>query len=204
MKRLLALAWVALALLIAGCGRTLAPIPPASTPSPIVLATAPPDAWTVLQQVPLQIPTLAQGEACPVVPGSQVTPDLGDALGGGPAYLVGFGKQGVINLIQANQQNGEYALLVLLTVPPGYADILLVRGRQMDGSGSLTFSMAPGSEPLGQWQLSPDTAGATGVTAGNWLTWSAYLVIGGSGCYGLQVDGTGFSEMLVFQAIKVA
>ena len=201
MKRLLALAWVALALLVAGCGRSLAPVPPLRTPSPIVVATALPDGWAALQQVPLQIPTLTPGEVCPVVPGIQVNPNMGDALGAGPLFLVGLGAQGALDLSQASQQNGEYSMLILLTAPPGYTTNMLVRGRQMDGPNAvLFFSRSVGSEPLDQLQLTPDAAG----TSADWLTWSAYLVVSGPGCYGLQIDSAGFSEVIVFRAVKAA
>ncbi|HEU5199509.1 MAG TPA: hypothetical protein VFU32_07725 [Ktedonobacterales bacterium] len=202
MRHRLALAGVALALLLAGCGSGLAPIPPRSTPSPIVLTTALPDAWTALQQVPLHIPTLSPGEPCPVAPVGQVNPNLGDALGTGPAFLVGFGKAGALDLSQASQQNGAYSVLTLLTAPPAYTTDMLVRGRQMDGAAAVLFSEETGSGLLTQLQLSPDTAGTTGGASGGWLTWSAFLVVSGAGCYGLQIDGAGFSEVIVFQITK--
>jgi hypothetical protein len=204
MKRWLAMVCMALALLCAGCGQTLAPIPPVNTPSPITLATALPDGWAALQQVPLQIPTLGVGEPCPVVAGSQVNPTLGAALGSGPLYLVGLGKLGQLDLSQANRQNSDFSMPILLTTPPAYTTDMLVRGQPMDGPNALLFSLSSGSEVLGELQLSPDTAGTAAGADGDWLIWSAYLVVSGPGCYGLQIDGAGFSEVLVFQAVEAA
>jgi hypothetical protein len=202
MKCRLALACVVLVLLMAGCSSSLAPIPPRSTPSPIVLTTAQPDDWTALQQVPLQIPMLAPGEPCPVAPGVQVNPELGDALGTGPVFLVGLGKEGTLDLSQLIQQNGEYSMPILLTAPPAYTTDMLVRGRQMDGAAGVLFSKEPDSGLLAQLQLSPDTAGTTGDTSGGWLAWGIFLVVSGAGCYGLQIDGAGFIEVIVFQVIQ--
>ena len=202
MKRWLAMVCVGLALVSAGCGRSLAPIPPVNTPSPIALATALADEWAILRQAPLQIPTLGAGEPCPVVPGRQVNPSLGEALGAGPLYLVGLGPQGQLDLSQANQQNGQFSMPVLLTTPPAYVADMLVRGQPIDGPNAILFSLSPGSQLLGELQLSPDTAGTAAGADGDWLIWSAYLVVSGPGCYGLQIDGAGFSEVLVFQAVK--
>lgn len=204
MKRLpgccLALACVALVLLVAGCARTLAPIPPGATPSPIVLTTAPPDTWSALQQVPLHIPTLAPGEPCPVAPVGQVNPNLGDALGMGPVFLVGLGKQGVVDLSgSAGMQNGLYNILALIAAPPAYAADMLARGRQMDGPSSLLFSADNGSSIFDQWKLSPANAGQS---SDGWLIWNTSLEVGVPGCYGLQIDSAGFSEVIVFQVIQ--
>ena len=202
MRRWLAMVCMMLALLVAGCGQTFAPIPPVNTPSPIALATALADGWAALQQVPLQIPTLGAGEPCPVVPGSQVNPTLGAALGTGPLYLIGLGSQGQLDLSQANQQSGDYSMPVLLTTPPAYTTDMLVRGQPMDGPNAILFSFSPDAQVLGELQLSPDTAGTAAGADGDWLIWSAYLVVSGPGCYGLQIDGAGFSEVLVFQVVK--
>lgn len=72
----------------------------------------------------------------------------------------------------------------------------------MDGTAGLFFSEETGSGLLTQLQLSPDTAGTTGGASGGWLTWSAFLVVNGPGCYGLQIDGADFSEVIVFQVIQ--
>jgi hypothetical protein len=204
MKRLLtcgqALAYVALALALAGCASGLAPIPPGTTPSPIVLTTALPDTWSALQHVPLHIPTLAPGEQCPVVPVGQVNPSLGDALGTGPAFLVGFGKQGTLDLSgSAGFQNGLYNILALIVAPPAYAADMLARGRQMDGPNGLLFSADGGSSLFAQWKLSPANAGQSN---GGWLSWSTYIEVSGPGCYGLQIDSAGFSEVIVFQVVQ--
>lgn len=197
MKRLLAC--VVVALLMAGCGSGLAPIPPRNTPSPIVLTTALPDAWTALQQVPLHIPTLSQGEPCPVVPGNQFS-YFGYALGKGPLYLVGPGQQGIVALSgSAVFQNGLYNIQVLMIAPPAYAADILARGRQIDGSNSLLFSADGGFSLFDQWKLSPDNADQAN---GGWWAWSTFLDVSGPGCYGLQIDGAGFSEVIVFQIIQ--
>ncbi len=194
------LACVALALLLAGCASGLAPIPPRSTPSPIVLTTALPDVWGILGQTPLHIPTLAPGDPCPVAPDTQVDPSFGDAVGSGPLYLVGLGQQGTVDLNQAaDYRNGLYTVLLLAIAPPAYAVDMLMRGRQVDGSNSVLFTLSPGSDLLGQWQLSPDAAGQSET---GWLAWNGYIEVPGPGCYGLQIDGAGFSEVVIFRIIQ--
>ena len=197
MKRLLAC--VVLALLLAGCGSAFAPIPPRSTPSPIVLATALTDTWTALQQVPLQISTLGPGESCPVVPGNPVPSSFGQTVGNGPLYLVGFGQQGIAQMSEAaSYQNGLYAVPMMLVAPPAYAADMLARGRQMDGPTDVRFSQDAGADPLDYWQLFPGSAQDSNT---GWLAWDTYLEVSGPGCYGLQIDGAGFSEVIVFQII---
>jgi hypothetical protein len=79
---------------------------------------------------------------------------------------------------QTEWHSGEYAVIL---VSPEYAGPVVVRGHQLDG---------PNGTPLGDIS---DTAGSPG----QWRSWSG-MVSSPPGCYGLQADGAGFSEIIVF------
>ncbi len=198
MKWLLALMSLLALVGLAGCESALAPGPASQTPSPILLgATRTPSVWIVLEQRPMYVPVIATGASCPLVPGRQINPSLGAALGEGPIYLVGLGDHGTVKVPVGRRDGGDYALLALLTAPPGFQGQALVRGRQLNGSMDVRFSGGDDPAPPALWQIAPESASM----AGGWLTWNVYLHVHGPGCYGLQIDGPTFSEVIVFQVV---
>jgi hypothetical protein len=199
MKRLLVLTSLLVAIGLAGCQSNLAPGPPLQTPSPLLLgATLTPDTWTILKRRPLYLPVMAQDASCPLAAGRQVNPSLGAALGEGPLYLVGLGEQGTVKVPVGRRDGEDYVLLALLTAAPGFQNRALLRGRQLNGSMDVRFSASDDPAPPTFWQITPESAGM----AGGWLTWNIYLRVHGPGCYGVQIDGPDFSEMIVFQVVN--
>jgi hypothetical protein len=74
---------------------------------------------------------------------------------------------------------------VRLIVDPAYSDIVLIRGKQLDG---------PQGMPL-------DHAFDIQIAAGrspNGRTWDGRILVSSPGCFGLQVDGVTFEEGIVF------
>ncbi len=71
---------------------------------------------------------------------------------------------------------------------------LLLRGRRLDGQGDLGFS-GTGHRPFAALQLWPKFGGALGKF--KWKGLAAWAV--DAGCYGLQIDGRTFSEVIVFR-----
>lgn len=69
-----------------------------------------------------------------------------------------------------------------------YGGPVLVRGRQLDGSGAVGFG--EGHVPYDQLQL----------PAGGIRQWPSFTRIQASGCYAYQIDGTNFSTVIVFRA----
>jgi hypothetical protein len=87
---------------------------------------------------------------------------------------------------------------VTWTVPGAYTGPLLIRGAKLSGSGALGFGT--GAVPYDELQLLDAGQGATRV-AGGGRAWITYSRIRSGGCYLYQVDGTGFSEVVVFRAV---
>jgi hypothetical protein len=71
----------------------------------------------------------------------------------------------------------------------------LIRGRQLDGPNGLGFGDR--KWPYVEMQLPP---GQGDPQSGGWRFWGGYARFRAPGCYGAQVDGTDFSEVIVFNA----
>jgi len=101
----------------------------------------------------------------------------------------------------ANSQFGvsEWGMMkILWVVRTSYAGPVLIRGHQIDGPNEVRFegNLVPAT------YLLLDTSG--GVPDPEFHEWPSYTRLRASGCYGWQVDGTSFSEVIVFQARAVA
>lgn len=100
-----------------------------------------------------------------------------------PGY--GFGPGPVFLSGQSAWYSGEYGIIY---VSPDYSGPVLVRGHQLDGPNGMPFRAQQGDGDISV------AAGATG----QWRSWGD-MVSGPPGCYGLQADGDGFSEVIVFR-----
>jgi hypothetical protein len=126
-------------------------------------------------------------------------------VGAGPVYLSG--------------QSSWYAggQTAVLMVDPKYSGQLLVRASQVGGDGTLGIALV--DENLDPTALAGLTAkerqhGVTVVSAVQategdlelqagpssplWRAWFGQLSTGGAGCFAIQADGTGFTEVMVF------
>ncbi len=74
----------------------------------------------------------------------------------------------------------------------GYRGPILIRGRQVGGPGAVGFG--EGHTPYAELQL---LGNAMGAPAGQW---PSFTRVQAAGCYAYQVDGTSFSEVIVFRA----
>jgi hypothetical protein len=128
---------------------------------------------------PLKLPNLQPGSTCPVSAQQDFATQPGNKL---PGY--GFGPGPVFLSGQTQWFSGVYALIL---VSPAYSGRVVVRGHQLDGTNGMPFQ---GQQGDGNLTIAP---GSTG----QWRQ-SAAVVSGGPGCYGLQVDGDNFSEIIVF------
>lgn len=84
---------------------------------------------------------------------------------------------------------------VLWFARPSYQGPILIRGRQIDGSGVVTFGT--GSDTLRLASAGTDTSSSAG-----WRSWPSYTFVAMPGCYAYQVDGDTFSETIVFRATQ--
>jgi hypothetical protein len=76
-----------------------------------------------------------------------------------------------------------------------YAGPVLIRGRELGGPHAVGFG--EGHTPYDELQL---LGKAMGAPAGPGRIWPSFTRVRGRGCYAYQVDGTSFSEVIVFKA----
>jgi hypothetical protein len=156
--------------------------------------------WRGLLRRPLQIPSIAAGSVCPATPadgtlGEHGYPDVAavPAFGPGPAYPALASEDGhaVLTYLIGWGYEGWDGTKLLWTVP-SYTGPYIVRGRQLDGPGVLRFDQGP------NWSNKlHDELRLTGPFT---LLNPAATFLRAPGCYGYQVDGRGFSYVIVFEA----
>jgi hypothetical protein len=159
----------ALAIALAGC---------AAPPQADVQTNASAQASSQTAQ-PLKLPNLQPGSTCPASAQQDFASPPGNKL---PGY--GFGPGPVFLSGQTQWFSGVYALIL---VSPAYSGKVVVRGHQLDGTNGMPFRVQQGD---GNITIAPGSPG-------QWRQSDA-VVSGAPGCYGLQVDGDNFGEIIVF------
>lgn len=155
-----------------------------------------------LRQRPLNLPRLRAGQPCPRARGSVVHPAFGAAIGDGPVYA-GLGVDGRLPFaLPIPPNSGFYGSAwsgqkVLWIVAATYRGPVLIRGRQVDGPEELRFN--DGMNPPAELPL-PAVSAETRTTDG-WRDVPSYTRLRAPGCYAYQVDGQGFREVIIFQAV---
>jgi hypothetical protein len=129
---------------------------------------------------PLHLPHVPSGAACPSSPTAGTVKPAGSA-NVALSPFVGSPWRGA---------------RVTWSSAPGYGGPVLIRGRRLDRSGAIGFG--EGHVPYDELQLLDSGQGASPPPGGRqWLTFTRAR---GPGCYAYQVDGTNFSEVIVFRA----
>jgi hypothetical protein len=160
--------------------------------------------WGKLRR-PLHLPHLRPGVACPV---SRVDRRIdwdrtnifgGSGIGRGPVYPALGDAGGKLYADPDTQFGGRWAGgKVFWYVLPTYRGPVLIRGRRLDGSQRLGFDglrvpererwIAPGETAT--WEGQPPRS--RGIPSS--------VRIRVSGCYGVQIDGTRFSRIVILSA----
>ena len=155
---------------------------------------------------PTHLPHVAPGTRCPVsAPGRKVDPNEGIAIGAGPVYVLSFssfGRGAVLPFVVPSRAGlfggSVWGGQVLKWIgAPSYRGPVLIRGRKLTGRDGLGFGA--GAIPYAEMDVPPRGLGG-GLNAGGWRLWAGYARLRSPGCYGLQVDGTTFSEVIIFRA----
>jgi len=155
---------------------------------------------------PMRLPHLAAGTRCPVsAPGRMVARNEGKAIGPGPIYALSlglFGHTAVMPFVLPSPAlfgGSAWGGQVLKWAgAPSYHGPVLIRGGKLTGRGGLGFGAGP--VPLAEMDVPPGPPGGVGLNPGGWRLWPGYARLRSPGCYGLQVDGTTFSEVIIFRA----
>lgn len=156
--------------------------------------------WPGLIGRPIHIPTLVAGSPCPTSEahgtlGERGNIDVPDApaFGPGPAYptLRSDAGHAVLWYRVGWGYDGWDGTKLLWTVPR-YRGPYIVRGRQIDGPNELRFDQGP------QW--SRKLHGELRLVGSYPRLNPAATFLRAPGCYAFQVDGLGFSYLIVFEA----
>jgi hypothetical protein len=161
------------------------------------------DDWGRKLHRPLHLPRLAPGAECPV---SSVDPRIhwpaihifgGSGIGRGPVYPA-TGPASELTVRPDPQYGGPWLGTKLFWyVRPSYRGPALIRGRQLDGTHRLGFN----GRDLPRWEMhirSGQTVGWSGRPPyGRGVPSSIRALV--PGCYGVQIDGTRFSRIVVFR-----
>lgn len=170
----------------------------------VVPATSPTahTVWETLRR-PLQVPSAAAG-ACPSSPIVNIKPVGGGfsghgsvtARGGGPMFVVAEPASSFVRLRPSDRTGGGwYGLKTIFTVNPTYRGPLLVRAVQLAGTGGVGFPGAFNApRPTDLHLTTPADSG------GVWLSWPTVTYVRSTGCFAYQIDGTTFTEVIVFEA----
>jgi hypothetical protein len=179
----------------------------ASVIVPAALALAPGagagqrDDWRSLRR-PLHLPKVAAGANCPIsrvdprVPWKRINIFGGSGIGRGPVYPA---LPSAFFMATRDRQYGGpwFGAKVFWYVLPSYRGPVLIRGRRLDGPQRLGFNgrRLPAPElhikpnQSVSWQGQP--LDSRGVPSG--------VRVRTPGCYGVQIDGTTFSRIVVFR-----
>ncbi|NUR77463.1 MAG: hypothetical protein HOQ28_14410 [Thermoleophilia bacterium] len=157
--------------------------------------------WRALHR-PLHLPQVASNAHCPV---SRVDRRVdwprthifgGSGIGTGPVYPA-LGTRSALIYATRDTQFGSawYGEKVFWYVLPSYRGPVLIRGRRLDGPERMGFNGT--RTPLGELRIDTyDTVHWSGQRRGSRGIASGVRVLA-AGCYGIQIDGTSFSRVVV-------
>lgn len=198
--------------LLTGCGTVPQPSP-APVPSetardvPSATASAVPDAWEALFR-PLQLPTLEPGADCPTTTSAVDVEGIGPLLGDGPIYPAFAGPEGIFSLgiddpvtepveIDGQEWWGKKTLWVSNDT---YRGIALVRGGRIDRDGEVRFYPGSGPDYVRAMRLTEEPWVRGPSTPAGWREWNSGVFFTQPGCYAYQIDGEGFTAIVVVEA----
>ena len=176
-------------------------------------------AFVQLKQRPLTLPVIRAGDRCPVTRGSRESVPREPYIfctgclwfGRGPVYFAwAWSFQVGGRVIDPLSTDAEDATFSLQGVPyessayqaktpwvskPDYEGPILIRGRRLDGKGTLRFYVA-GPKPEEVLKLNaPSRTDST-----HWSFWPSYIILSRPGCYGVQVDTLRGTDIVIFSA----
>jgi len=140
---------------------------------------------------PLDLPSLGAGGACPASGTASAASYAGPAMGPGPVYVAQASPLAVTKFIDSAWNGAQ----VTWVAAPSYTGPLLIRGGEIGGAGSVGFG--EGHVPEDELQLLTAATTSPGEPSGA-REWPSFTRVEASGCYAYQVDGTSFSEVIVF------
>jgi hypothetical protein len=171
------------------------PEPPPSTASIRVAGVSMPSRTAIPEALrrPLRLPNLGGDGSCPTTPavGPPMTPAhpvAAVAVGAGPVYPVLFRA--------APDGRLDQSAVAYWDAPKPLGGVAIVRGQRLGAprdrvrflNDEQEFSLVHVLDPARAYSAGPE---------GRW--WRPTRLRAGAGCYGLQIDGPGFSQVLVVE-----
>ena len=171
-----------------------APSPPPTTAAPVDVTTLPPPA--VIPRMlwrPVRLPGLRRDGSCPT------TPAVGPPrTGAHPVAAVAVGDGPVIPVLFRSAVNGrlDRSVVVYWDAPRPVGGVIIVRGHRLGAPEDRVRFQQDHQAARPVHVLDPAVAYEAGAE-GHW--WRPTRLHAGPGCYGLQIDGLRFSEVLVVE-----
>ncbi len=173
--------------------------------------TVPPGPVPIALRRPFKVPRLRVGERCPTSTARNFSNSYigGVSLGNVPVRPgIGNGvdlKHGRI-VLGTTEDPGWFAIKTVWFSLPSYHGPWSVRAARLRGSGRIELGSEPAPRPgPGGPQFSPTVVGAapgdTINTGAGYRTDPRTTWISAPGCYAFEVNGLGFNELMVFQAV---
>ena len=150
---------------------------------------------------PLALPSVEPGQACPASAGGELHTLAfgGYALGTGPARPIvplEAGRDPAHGIpLTSLPRSGWYGFKTLWFTDPSYHGPVLIRGARIDAPGLIAFGESP---ELGELIIPPGPTLNEGRDGYREAPGGTYVKT--PGCYAWQVDGQGFSSLIVFLA----
>jgi hypothetical protein len=159
--------------------------------------------WAALEARPLRIPHVGPRQRCPVTSTWTSPPTRRFArvygarpiLGDGPVFPLGPWPYPSAIEVAGNpaRQPVRGSALKVLWAAVGYHGRVLIRGQQLDGHHPMLFHGSDGPDT--------DTRELRIAGHGRPLSYPSETILHSLGCYAWQVDGEGFSRVIVFEAV---
>lgn len=175
-----------------GDAATQAPLP---SPTPVD-----PAVYLALTARPLRLPAVASLAACPAAPGRQIIPDASSSDGTTLLHVALESENGLATYAPPEQWGDGLGWggipLALWIFQSNFAGPVVVRGERLDAPGIVEFNLP--EEPLRTVaEFDVQTRPGTSLQ----LEDGYYIRFNAPGCYGLQVDWSGGTEEIIFQAV---
>jgi hypothetical protein len=193
------LAVLAVGTVLAACEPSPGPTPPTPARSASAPVSPEPTELAALRSRPLRLPSLAAGDLCPVTQPTQLDPppppghELGPGVVLGHAPLI-FDGGNRLQVRAEPTRPGWYGTKTPWASRTGYLGWALIRAARLDGPGQAQVELQ-----LADGTTQTNDALPVNVQA-DWQFWPGTTEVTSAGCYAYQVDGSSFTDLIVFQA----
>ena len=173
--------------------RALAGAPPSTAAVPVAGVATPPRGIPESLRRPVRLPSMGRDGACPTTPAvgppmTRARPVAAVAVGRGPVYPVLFRADGDGRL--------DRSAVAYWDAPEPPGGVVIVRGHRLGAPEDRVRFLSDRQRLSLVHVLDPLWAHPAGPR-GHW--WRPTRLRVGAGCYGLQIDGPGFSQVLVIE-----